>query len=158
MSVHQWFVCLTFLLLSFTTAQAQNFPLLELDVITIENAEQIVEVARLGSGVVRRAALSPDGSLLAVAATLGVWLHDLDNPEAAPRLLEGQGGAVAPGMELARDDLLLPPKLDRLLDAELEVVLAALEPEPTEVLGTVPRIGDLTDHELEQLLEEVEGS
>ena len=43
------------------------------------------------------------------------------------------------------------------LDAELEVVLAAIAGETADPIGDVPRIGDLTDHELEQLLEEVEG-
>lgn len=60
--------------------------------------------------------------------------------------------AVAP----TREPTMLP-ELDALLEAELEVILAAIEPEPVEPLGSVPRIGDLTDEELELLLAEVEG-
>lgn len=65
-------------------------------------------------------------------------------------------GTAPVAIEPARERTLLP-ELDALLEAELEVVLAALEPEPVEPLGAVPRIGDLTDEELELLLEEVEG-
>lgn len=49
------------------------------------------------------------------------------------------------------------PELDQLLEAELEVVLAAVTAEVADPIGTVPRLGDLTDEELETLLEEVEG-
>jgi hypothetical protein len=50
------------------------------------------------------------------------------------------------------------PELDALLESELEVVLASLEPTPEYMpIGDVPRLGDLTDDELEQLLDDVEG-
>jgi hypothetical protein len=49
------------------------------------------------------------------------------------------------------------PELDALFEAELEVVLASLTPDETDegVLsgGGIPRLGDLTDAELELLLE-----
>lgn len=49
------------------------------------------------------------------------------------------------------------PELDALFEAELEVVLASLTPDATDdgVLsgGGIPRLGDLTDAELELLLE-----
>lgn len=50
------------------------------------------------------------------------------------------------------------PELDVLIESELEVVLAALEPQAVEPMGTVPRLGDLTDDELELLLQQVEES
>jgi hypothetical protein len=50
------------------------------------------------------------------------------------------------------------PELDALLESELEVVLASIEPTPEYTpIGDVPRLGDLTDDELEQLLDDVEG-
>jgi hypothetical protein len=51
------------------------------------------------------------------------------------------------------------PELDELLDSELEVVLATMEStgERAAPIGDVPRLGDLTDDELEQLLDVVEG-
>jgi hypothetical protein len=49
------------------------------------------------------------------------------------------------------------PELDQLLEAELEVVLAYVTPASDEPLGVVPRLGDLSDEELELLLAEVEG-
>ncbi len=52
------------------------------------------------------------------------------------------------------------PELDALFEAELEAVLASLTPDESEegVLsgGGIPRLGDLTDEELELLLEPTE--
>lgn len=51
------------------------------------------------------------------------------------------------------------PELDQLFESELETVLASIEPETTvEPIGSVPRISDLSDTELEVLLQQVEGS
>lgn len=52
------------------------------------------------------------------------------------------------------------PELDALLEDELKVVLAAITEEaPAPVLapGPLPRLGDLTEAELQQLLKTVEG-
>ncbi len=51
------------------------------------------------------------------------------------------------------------PELDELLPGEMEVLLASMETEQAsqEPIGPLPRLGDLTDVELEQLLKEVEG-
>lgn len=51
------------------------------------------------------------------------------------------------------------PELDELLQGEMEVLLASMETDqPIEgPIGTLPRLGDLTDTEMEQLLKEVEG-
>jgi hypothetical protein len=53
------------------------------------------------------------------------------------------------------------PELERLETWELEVLLASVEPATTTtdsgVLGDLPRLGDLDDTELEQLLETMEG-
>ena len=49
------------------------------------------------------------------------------------------------------------PELDALLDAELEQVLATVSEDGDDPLGALPRLGDLTDEELETLLKEVEG-
>jgi Tol biopolymer transport system component len=61
--------------------------------ITTENVDQIVELARLGRGVIRHVALSPDGETLAIASTTGIWLFDADSLEFLD-LLEGQAGPV----------------------------------------------------------------
>lgn len=50
------------------------------------------------------------------------------------------------------------PELDALLEDELKVVLAAIEDPSTELTpGVLPRLGDLTEAELQQLLLSVEG-
>jgi hypothetical protein len=49
------------------------------------------------------------------------------------------------------------PELDGLLEAELEQILALVEPISAEPIGVIPRLGDLTEEELELLLLEVEG-
>jgi WD40 repeat protein len=46
--------------------------------ITIDNAAQMRQTALFGRGIIKRLALSPDGQTLAVASTLGVWLHDTE--------------------------------------------------------------------------------
>jgi WD40 repeat protein/tetratricopeptide (TPR) repeat protein len=46
------------------------------EAITPENAERVTQLARWGQGMLYGMALSPDGSLLAVATSLGIYLHD----------------------------------------------------------------------------------
>lgn len=58
-------------------------------VITPENGAQAVELIRLGRGSTEHVAYSPDGQILAVASTVGVWLYQptaLDTPH-EPALL-----------------------------------------------------------------------
>jgi WD40 repeat protein len=82
------------LLLAALPARAQEgFPLPPLDVITPENAGEIVQLARIGNGVINEMAWSPDGVTLGIASSLGVWLYDTEQPDAPPRLFEGQDGA-----------------------------------------------------------------
>ena len=57
--------------------------------ITTGNVHQVKELARLGRGTVNALAVSPDGTKLAVAGSLGVWLYDLRTRIPDPlRLLE----------------------------------------------------------------------
>jgi WD40 repeat protein len=58
-------------------------------VITPENAGQVIALDRMGRGTITALAWSPDGSLLAVGTTRGIWLYSVSDLEAAPRLLEG---------------------------------------------------------------------
>jgi WD40 repeat protein len=50
-------------------------------VISIENVDRVVQLARWGKGTVRQALPSPDGKLLAVASSLGVYLYDAETLE-----------------------------------------------------------------------------
>lgn len=52
------------------------------------NAQQMVEVARLGRGTITQIRLSPDGDRLAVAGGLGLWTVPVNDP-GAPRFFEG---------------------------------------------------------------------
>ena len=45
------------------------------EAITSTNADQVVELLRLGRGTVNELAISPDGNYLAVASGIGVWLY-----------------------------------------------------------------------------------
>ena len=47
-------------------------------VISPQNAAQVMELARWGKGTVKEIALSPDGRLLAVASSLGIYLYDAE--------------------------------------------------------------------------------
>lgn len=89
-----------------------------------------------------RRALLGLAAAASVALAVAIWRPWLGPAEVA----------VAP----TREPTMLP-ELDALFEAELEVILAAIEPEPVEPIGSVPRIGDLTDDELELLLADVEG-
>lgn len=60
--------------------------------ITVENAGQVEAIQRVGRGIVRDLAWSPDGETLAVATTVGVWTYGGDL-NAEPHLLAGQTGA-----------------------------------------------------------------
>jgi WD40 repeat protein len=46
--------------------------------ISPESTDQMAELTRLGKGVLERTAYAPDGSLLAVASSLGVYLYDAE--------------------------------------------------------------------------------
>ncbi|MGC8947394.1 MAG: WD40 repeat domain-containing protein, partial [Anaerolineae bacterium] len=46
-----------------------------------ENAGQVAQLARWGKGTVNQVAFSPDGRLLAVASSLGVYLYDAETLE-----------------------------------------------------------------------------
>lgn len=67
-------------------ARASLPPLLP---ITAENATRVREIASMGKGNLHQVAYSPDGSLLALAGTRGVWLHTTADLTAPARLLEG---------------------------------------------------------------------
>lgn len=51
-------------------------------------------LAVVGNGTAGEMAWSPDGNLLAVAGSLGVWLFDTRTPTASPRLLNGHADSV----------------------------------------------------------------
>jgi WD40 repeat protein len=46
--------------------------------IQVDNASQVVELARWGKGNANNLANSPDGSVLAVASSLGIYFYDMD--------------------------------------------------------------------------------
>ena len=51
-------------------AQAERVP------ITAANGAEVVELVRLGRGLVEMVAYAPDGATIAVASSIGVWLYD----------------------------------------------------------------------------------
>ena len=57
--------------------------------ITVDNADQIEQLAMLGRGLPRDVAYSPDGATLAVASSVGIWLYEADDLDAVPRFLDG---------------------------------------------------------------------
>src|ERR1041385_1194384 len=54
----------------------------------------IVPAGQLGRGKVNAMAWSPDGKLMALAGSLGIWLYHTDNFNAIPRLLVGHAKSV----------------------------------------------------------------
>ncbi len=55
--------------------------------ITTANVDQLVELGRMGYGSREAFARSPDGNIQAVGGSMGVWLYDLTDVNAAPRFL-----------------------------------------------------------------------
>jgi hypothetical protein len=87
---------LVLLLLPFAAeAQDEPFSIPPLQPISADNAAQLTQVARLGRGVVRSLAWSPDGMRLVVASSIGIWIYETANPETVPRLLELPAGATS---------------------------------------------------------------
>lgn len=84
------FVCLLALPVAAQTPSQPPQP-----IITAENAAQLHEAAVLGRGVPKALAWSWDGSQLAVATRVGVWLYNPADPAAAPVLLADQNGATS---------------------------------------------------------------
>ena len=60
-----------------------------LEQITPANAILMKQLAIFGRGPINDLALSPDGTMLAAASPLGVWLYDPKDLKSEPRLLEG---------------------------------------------------------------------
>ena len=131
-------------------------------VAAVEPVEAQLDLERITAGVLAglerprvlampRRRLWPLGLAAAAAVALAVTTFGRGSPAADER-------AVAIGSDAAPT---LFPELDRLVESELEVVLAAVTPAEPAVesspLGDLPRLGDLTDDELEQLLDAVEG-
>jgi len=73
----------TLLLPTTTFSQSGRSP------ISPANASQVVELRRIGRGTISKVEWSPDGSTLAVAGSVGVWLYPADDLGQPPRLLEG---------------------------------------------------------------------
>lgn len=71
-------------------SQAQE----DMSIITPENIAQLTELQVIGRGVIYNAIYSPDGTLIAVAGSRGIWLYDAQNLDAEPRLLNGHDGPV----------------------------------------------------------------
>ena len=66
----------------------------ELEVITVENAPEIEELARFGQGVIDSVEWAPDGSHVAVLTPAGVWIYDFQDLHKAPRLIPTRGAAA----------------------------------------------------------------
>jgi WD40 repeat protein len=92
------FVSLCLILCVTFSAQAQSMYI----PITSNNAAQITQLSRIGSGVPRMMMFAPDGKRLAIATALGVWVIETASPSGTRsctpansicHLIDGQGGA-----------------------------------------------------------------
>ncbi|HRF99343.1 MAG TPA: hypothetical protein PLZ51_29220, partial [Aggregatilineales bacterium] len=67
-------------------------------IITPQNASQVTQLAMIGRGIPERTAYSPDGNMIAVSSSVGIWLYDTNDLSAEPRLLsdKAQYGHIIP--------------------------------------------------------------
>lgn len=82
--------------------QAQSEP----ETITADNVTRLQQVGTIGRGNVRDTAYSADGTMLAVAGSMGVWLYDGSDMMATPTLLEGHSESII-SIDYAPDGVLL---------------------------------------------------
>ncbi len=95
--------------------------------LRVLDAASVRQVAQFGRGWINDLVWSPDGSLLAVASSAGIWLYDA--PDAAPRLLEGHTRPVSSLAFSASGERLVSGGWDgmvRVWDVETGEELAAL--------------------------------
>lgn len=57
--------------------QGTSIPFTE-DVITLDNIDQVVQLARWGNGIPNQVEHSPDGKYLAIASTVGIFLYETE--------------------------------------------------------------------------------
>lgn len=128
--------------------RAAPAPVMDLDRIAasiVRETRPEAQVIAITSSRRRRWTQGLIGLAAAAAVTLAVY-----TPKATP---EPEEVALVP----TRVKTAIP-ELDVLLEDELKVVLAAIEDPSTELTpGVLPRLGDLTEAELQQLLKSVEG-
>ena len=130
-------------------AARQPMPAMDLDLVAARLTAQLEGKGKVLAFPAPSRWMRPLAGLAAAAAVI------LSFTFLRPDLSEGN---VAVGVPTRAPTAI--PELDALLEAELEVVLASLTPDETDegVLsgGGIPRLGDLTDEELEMLLEPTE--
>lgn len=115
------------LILIVTSTAAQDINLGELTPIGNAYPEDIAPLTRIGRGWGRDAAWSPDGETLAAATSIGVWLYDPDDLDAAPRLLDAATESVAALAYSADGHLLaIGGKTIQLWDVEANQLLRTL--------------------------------
>lgn len=83
--------------------QADAYWLLPVGIVVETPAYPGDPLAALGQGEIAATAISPDGAILAVSSTPGVWLYDLNDLDATPRLLYLDGQPPAYGLVFSPD-------------------------------------------------------
>lgn len=103
-------------------------------VITVDNVTDVVELARLGRGTINQVALSPDGTTVALATTLGIWVHNAASIAVVPILWietpDVLGLVYSPdGMQLATSNGQGEVMLWNVEDGSLIATLSAENPD-----------------------------
>src|SRR5579859_96439 len=104
-AVRLWWICIVLIIAAFApfasatlSAAATNTPTPSPQAasppITVANIAQLRQTMRFGNGTVAYVTWSPDGTILAVAGALGIWLYQANALNSPPRLLPGPFGAI----------------------------------------------------------------
>jgi WD40 repeat protein len=86
------------------------------EIINADTVVQVMELGRWGRGVINALAPSGDGRWVAVAAASGVYIHNVDDLNAPPRVIETAGNVTAVALSAAGDTVAFA-----LLQGELQV-------------------------------------
>ena len=136
-------VCIVLAVILTITTHAQDETL----VITPENIAQLTELEVIGRGVIYNAIYSPDGNLIAVAGSRGIWLYDAHNLDAEPRLFNGHRGPVTTITFSPDGRLLASGSTDQLIiDPDIHLWDVATGEKVATLTGHIDGVGALAFH------------
>jgi WD40 repeat protein len=83
--------------------------------ISVDNANEVEELWRIGNGSINSTVYAPDGSSFALSGALGIWIYDTADLEAEPRLLPIEGNFIIDIVYTADSETIITVDLDDIV-------------------------------------------